>query len=245
VTSGKIQMAKRQVKASNSPTGKTAKPKAAGKKRAAASKPAKRKSPVKGKIAAKKKPSKSGTGIAAKKKTAAKKKPATKKKAAPEKKPTAKKSITHTTRTPRRRAEPQYEVEPQVRNVKITKRQVETIQRNLLAERDRLVGEMARLQKSEYDQMTSGQSHRFANHQADVASDMSILDTMLIQSGIEADRLRQVQDALERLEAGHLGICDRCGANVGYERMLAKPFARYCIVCRAHLEKQQRTSRIF
>ncbi len=43
----------------------------------------------------------------------------------------------------------------------------------------------------------------------------------------------EVDAALERLDQGSYGVCERCGAPIGADRLEALPAARTCIVCAA------------
>jgi DnaK suppressor protein len=43
--------------------------------------------------------------------------------------------------------------------------------------------------------------------------------------------LTEVTGALQRLDAGGYGCCERCGAAIPQERLLARPTARTCIHC--------------
>jgi DnaK suppressor protein len=52
------------------------------------------------------------------------------------------------------------------------------------------------------------------------------------------DTLRDVEQALGRMEAGTYGLCERCGQPIGDERLEALPAARLCMTC-----KRQRVSR--
>jgi RNA polymerase-binding transcription factor len=52
------------------------------------------------------------------------------------------------------------------------------------------------------------------------------------------DTLRDVEQALARMEAGTYGVCERCGQPIGDERLEALPAARLCMAC-----KRQRSSR--
>jgi DnaK suppressor protein len=52
------------------------------------------------------------------------------------------------------------------------------------------------------------------------------------------DTLRDVEQALERMEAGTYGTCERCGQPIPEERLEALPAARLCMTC-----KRQRGSR--
>ena len=44
-------------------------------------------------------------------------------------------------------------------------------------------------------------------------------------------QLRLIEDALERLTAGEYGICEGCGEPIPPKRLLAIPWARFCIAC--------------
>jgi DnaK suppressor protein len=46
------------------------------------------------------------------------------------------------------------------------------------------------------------------------------------------DTLREVQDALQRMEAGTYGVCQRCGKPIAEERLEALPATRLCISCK-------------
>lgn len=48
----------------------------------------------------------------------------------------------------------------------------------------------------------------------------------------EAERhLTDLDDALDRLETGDYGRCERCGDAIAVDRLLARPTARTCIGC--------------
>lgn len=46
-----------------------------------------------------------------------------------------------------------------------------------------------------------------------------------------ASELRQVDDALARVEAGTYGFCANCGKPIPSGRLEARPFAEYCVAC--------------
>ena len=45
------------------------------------------------------------------------------------------------------------------------------------------------------------------------------------------DEVKQIQEALERVNAGTYGVCLRCGQPVGDKRLEAVPHAATCISC--------------
>lgn len=49
----------------------------------------------------------------------------------------------------------------------------------------------------------------------------------------ERRELCDIEDALDRIQAGEFGKCSRCGGALGRYRMRAIPEARYCLTCSA------------
>jgi RNA polymerase-binding transcription factor len=52
--------------------------------------------------------------------------------------------------------------------------------------------------------------------------------------------LRDVVIALNKLDDGSFGSCERCGETIGDKRLEALPFARYCITCQRVVEEEER-----
>jgi DnaK suppressor protein len=44
-------------------------------------------------------------------------------------------------------------------------------------------------------------------------------------------KVRSLEEALRRLEEGTYGVCERCGKEIGSQRLEALPQARLCIEC--------------
>ena len=45
-----------------------------------------------------------------------------------------------------------------------------------------------------------------------------------------------VRDALIRLDEGEFGICESCGCSIGFKRLDAVPWTRYCRDCQEEVE---------
>lgn len=52
--------------------------------------------------------------------------------------------------------------------------------------------------------------------------------------------LKEVVTALQKLEDGTFGACERCGEAIMEKRLEALPFARYCIDCQRAVEEEER-----
>jgi RNA polymerase-binding transcription factor DksA len=45
------------------------------------------------------------------------------------------------------------------------------------------------------------------------------------------NRIRTIEEALERANSGTYGVCDQCGRRIQVERLAALPFTNSCIGC--------------
>ena len=50
--------------------------------------------------------------------------------------------------------------------------------------------------------------------------------------------MRQLRQALARLDDGSYGFCEECGQPIGASRLLARPEARLCIDCQTRAERR-------
>lgn len=53
----------------------------------------------------------------------------------------------------------------------------------------------------------------------------------LNRNKLEAKVLRDVEDALRRVESGRFGVCQECGEPISRKRLEALPWAKYCVSC--------------
>lgn len=54
--------------------------------------------------------------------------------------------------------------------------------------------------------------------------------------------LKEVVSALQKINEGGFGDCERCGEAIAEKRLEALPFARYCIDCQRLVEQEERTA---
>lgn len=71
----------------------------------------------------------------------------------------------------------------------------------------------------------------------DRANDAYNREFMLSLSGNERDALLEVEQALERLDAGGYGECSNCEEKIPGRRLQAVPWARYCVDCQEQAEQ--------
>ncbi len=65
----------------------------------------------------------------------------------------------------------------------------------------------------------------------------ALADINLAMIDRQVAEIRDIEAALARIKAGSFGRCVECGQEVGYERLLAYPTAKRCIVCQRQREK--------
>lgn len=68
------------------------------------------------------------------------------------------------------------------------------------------------------------------------------IDYTLLNMQIE--RLREVEDALDRLEEGIYGVCEDCGASINLERLKVLPFTTCCVKCQEKREQLGQGSKL-
>jgi len=61
----------------------------------------------------------------------------------------------------------------------------------------------------------------------------------------EREKLKNIDEALLRLDEGEYGICEECEEEIPMGRLKIVPFARHCVTCKADLEKQQAQTKRF
>lgn len=77
-----------------------------------------------------------------------------------------------------------------------------------------------------------------SNHLADDGSLVFEAERISTVSDDLRDVLNQVNSALERLDDGTYGTCQRCNRPINPERLEAFPYVAYCIECQTILERE-------
>jgi DnaK suppressor protein len=77
-----------------------------------------------------------------------------------------------------------------------------------------------------------------AVHVMDYASTIGEMETHAGLARAE-EKLRYIDEAMARLEAGKYGLCLKCAAAIPFERLMAVPFASYCVNCQKKLNCEE------
>jgi DnaK suppressor protein len=71
----------------------------------------------------------------------------------------------------------------------------------------------------------------------DMSSNSYNQEVLMYLSETQRSRVRDIDAALERMDKGVYGLCVRCEEEIPARRMEVRPFSRYCVDCKAEVEK--------
>jgi DnaK suppressor protein len=74
----------------------------------------------------------------------------------------------------------------------------------------------------------------------DIASSDRERELTLRLSERGREKLREIEDALERVEDGSFGACEQCDAKIPKGRLKVMPFSTTCVACKSKQEKQRK-----
>jgi len=63
---------------------------------------------------------------------------------------------------------------------------------------------------------------------------------MLRLKGRERKLLKKIDEAIERINQGTFGICDKCGSDINIKRLEARPVTTMCIDCKTLQEEEEK-----
>jgi len=102
----------------------------------------------------------------------------------------------------------------------------------LLKEREEIIGEVKQIFESSKEMGQDG-----IQDIGDEAANIYNKQILLSLNENERNRLREVDEALDRIANGTYGICEECEGLVGLKRLEVRPVAKYCVPCLTKLEK--------
>ncbi len=117
---------------------------------------------------------------------------------------------------------------------------IESAREALLARRSELREDLERVSEELRSiGIEEGREGGVGNHPADEGSNVMEGERLATVSSDLHEALLQVDSALERIQDGTFGICQRCGQAIGAERLEAFPYVAFCINCQTIIEREQ------
>ncbi len=129
----------------------------------------------------------------------------------------------------RPRASAKPETAPEAVKSPLTKKELNEFRQMLLDKRRMLVGDMTGMHNEAFRGADQGDLSTMPVHMADVGTDNYEQEFTLGLLESERKLLRDIDEALGRLDAGTYGICLGTGKVIGQARLRAQPWAKYCI----------------
>jgi len=112
------------------------------------------------------------------------------------------------------------------------------IREMLLKMREELVREIARRSR---ETAVSGVSD--IGDILDSVSEERTRELDMILTDREKQKLKQIDDALDRIEESTYGLCEECGVKIPRARLKVVPFAKYCVECKEAIEREEKYTR--
>ena len=164
-------------------------------------------------------------------------------------KPTAKKSPTtksaktvrKTTRTPSTaKKTSKKKAAPRRKKSHLDRKQLKHFESLLLEKRVELIGDLVGMEDSALRGKDAANLSSMPLHMADIGSDNYDQELMLGLMESERNLLREIDEALERVQDGTFGLCMKTGKPINKARLEVKPWAKYCIEAVREMERSGR-----
>lgn len=84
----------------------------------------------------------------------------------------------------------------------------------------------------------SGEQSSVPGHMAELASDASEKSLSFGRMESQTGELKEIKDALERIQDGSFGSCENCQGKIPKERLKAISYARLCVTCQGKEEER-------
>lgn len=121
----------------------------------------------------------------------------------------------------------------------MNERTLNSLKKKLLMEKEKLLKVLRKSEeKLKEDIFEKTGDRKFSYHLADMASDEEFVEEMSILATQAHRRLKEVEDALLRIERGEYGKCFKCEKNIEISRLRAVPYAKYCLKCQEEIERK-------
>ncbi len=112
----------------------------------------------------------------------------------------------------------------------LTAKEIKQIETWLLAEREKIQKSILSKKENDMPEVEVGDD-------IDIASQSLDKEVLFELNSSAHANLDQIESALRRISKGIYGICESCRQPIPKKRILAIPFARYCINCQSSNEK--------
>ncbi|MFA6098918.1 MAG: TraR/DksA C4-type zinc finger protein [Patescibacteria group bacterium] len=110
---------------------------------------------------------------------------------------------------------------------------VEQVKGKLLERKQQLVAQLEEMTKEKtFDKdRVQAKWEEMGDKEEDSAVEVAqYQDNISLERNLETN-LEKIEIALQKIEKGKYGLCEKCGNEINAERLLANPEARHCLKC--------------
>jgi len=126
---------------------------------------------------------------------------------------------------------------------KVSKKELEHFKKKLLLIREKIAGDLHHLEKDALNKSqkdAAGDLSGYSFHMADVATDNFDTEIHLGLASNTQNLLNEIDDALQRIEEGSYGMCERYETLIPKKRLEVMPYTRYCIKAQEEIEEERK-----
>jgi DnaK suppressor protein len=116
------------------------------------------------------------------------------------------------------------------------KKVLDSIKKKLIRKMNELLEELENAGEDEISEVESENVIGDIVDRANSVYEMQIYDKLTEK---ERGKLKEISEALKRIEEGVYGKCVSCGKSIEEKRLIAIPEAKMCIVCKSAEEKKK------
>ncbi len=114
---------------------------------------------------------------------------------------------------------------------RLSQKEILQLQKMLLEEKQRLLRQGNYIQEVMDIPTNSGELSFHRTHMADQGTENFQREFASQLRSIEYHSLREIDDALARIDQGTYGLCEKCGEPIPFARLEVVPYARVCMKC--------------
>ena len=133
---------------------------------------------------------------------------------------------------------------PVVKKHILPKDELERYKKLLIGRREALSGNVSQMEDEALHrnrQDASGDGSSMPIHIADLGTDNFEQEFTLGLIEGEEEELREIEDALTRIDQGGFGECEVCAKPIPRDRLSAIPYTRVCVECKTKQEGEEET----
>ncbi len=113
----------------------------------------------------------------------------------------------------------------------LTEKDLGRLKESLLREKQRVLRQGNFTREVMDTPTTTGDLSSHRTHIADQGTENFQREFASQLRSIEARSLREIDEALNRMDQGRYGICEKCGKPIPLARLEVVPYARFCMKC--------------